>query len=92
LVQAVAKALCGLPTVKPGVYHCPADIGLDYNLSFSTKAQYFSLLSVPATGCQWVDGLGSTRSVTSSFWHTLGKAMGLAKPSYASFSGNRGYG
>lgn len=63
LVQAVAKAMCALPPVRPGVYHSPADIGLDYNLSFSTKAQYFSAVLVPATGCQWVD-LGPTRSVT----------------------------
>ena len=87
-VQDAAKALCALPRMPTGVYHCPADIGLDYHLTFSTANRGFPTILVPATGCQEVSGLGPTRWTARSpaFWKALGKAMGFAKATYASFS------
>ena len=70
------------------MFHCPAVIGLDYHLTFSTVNRGFPTIVVPATGCQEVSGLGPTRWVarTPSFWRALGKAMGLAKATYSTFS------
>ena len=66
-VQDAAKALCALPRMPKGVFHCPGDIGLDYHLTFSTANRGFPTILVPATGCQEVrrsrpDALGSPHS------------------------------
>jgi len=89
-LQPVARALCALPLMPSGTFHCPADFGITYHLVFSAGAQRFPAVSVDATGCETVRGLGTTRCVTTSpgFWHTLGVAMGLAKPDYATFQGS----
>ncbi len=87
-VHDAAKSLCALQRMPKGVFHCPAVIGLDYHLTFSTVNRGFPTIVVPATGCQEVSGLGPTRWVarTPSFWGALGKAMGLAKATYSTFS------
>jgi len=90
-VQAVARALSALPPMPSGNVHCPADLGIIYRLVFAAGDQQFPVVSVDATGSETVRGLGVTRWVATSpdFWHTLGVAMGLAKPDYAIFPGSR---
>ncbi len=90
-VRAAAIALCALPVMPPGAYHCPADFGVNFHLAFSASNRAFGPVSADATGCEGVDGpgLGSRWVATSpAFWVTLGKAMGLAKPSNSSFRGS----
>jgi hypothetical protein len=89
-VQSVARALCALPKMPSGTFHCPADFGITYHLAFSAGERQFPAVSIDATGCETVRGLGTTRWVTTSpgFWHTLGMAIGLAKPDYATFMGS----
>ncbi len=71
---------------------CPADLGITYHLTFSVAGRSFPTVIVDATGCQEVNGLGSTRWIarTPSFWRSLGKAMVLANPTYATFRGDGG--
>ncbi|MHB8393424.1 MAG: hypothetical protein ACYDC5_02735 [Candidatus Dormibacteria bacterium] len=87
--RMVADAICALPRMPSGAIRCPLDLGIVYHLSFSTGTVEFSGVSVGATGCQVVRGLGADRWVARSpdFWRTLGVAMGLTSPDLATFVG-----
>lgn len=87
-VREVAEALCALP-VFPGGVHCPVDLGIVYHLAFFASGQRFHIVSVDATGCQIVRGMGTPLWAARSpkFWHTLGNAMGLTKAGNATFQG-----
>jgi hypothetical protein len=89
-VHAVARALLDLPLPPTGPIHCPADLGIVYRLTFFAGGRALPLVTVQATGCQVVEGLGAPRWAATSpdFWHTLGEAMGLANADYATFRGN----
>jgi hypothetical protein len=88
-VRLVAKALLELPAMPKGIL-CTIDLGIVYRLTFSGGGQNIPPVSIRATGCQQVTGLGATRWLATSpgFWHTLGLAMGLAKPDWAAFRGS----
>jgi len=88
-VREAARALCALPKMPSGTFSCPADFAIVYHLAFSAAGERFPAVSVDATGCEVVRGLTTTRWVarTPGFWHTLGEAMGLVDPSYATFHG-----
>ena len=87
--QAVARALCALPPAEHGVYHCPADWGIRYRLRFAARHHWFRPVTVDATGCRMVTGLGPVRVISgvSGFWSVLGKAAGLGHASLATFAG-----
>ncbi len=88
-VQTVAQALLALPLMPQGMF-CPVDLGIRYHLCFFAGGDRVLTVSVSATGCQDVAGLGSpVRWVarTPGFWRSLGLAMGLSKPDYATFRG-----
>jgi len=78
-VRVVANALCALPKMPPGIFDCPADFGIAYDLTFSAGGQGFATVSLKPAGCEMVHGLGPTRWIirTPGFWRVLGKAMGL---------------
>jgi hypothetical protein len=89
-VRQVEHALCVLPHRPPGVYHCPADFGPSYSLRFWVGTLALPTVTVEPTGCEIVGGLpGSVRwtALSPQFWRTLGRALGLSRPSVASFSG-----
>lgn len=88
-VRMVARALLTLPAMPKGI-HCPIDLGIVYQLTFFRGGQALPAISIRATGCQQVSGLGIMRWVARSpgFWRTLGLAMGLAQPGYAAFRGS----
>lgn len=88
-VQAVARALLALPTISSTAFNAPIDLGITYRLIFATSDGRLLTISVAATGTQAVRGLGATRWVARSpqFWSTLGTAMGLTRPAYATFRG-----
>jgi hypothetical protein len=87
--QAVARALCALPPVGHGVYNCPADWGIRYQLRFAVGRHWFRPVTVDATGCRTVTGLGPARWIpgVSGFWRVLGKAAGLSHAGLATFAG-----
>jgi hypothetical protein len=87
--RMVADAVCALPRMPSGTFHCPGDLGIVYDLSFRAGSVEFGAVSVGASGCQGVRGLGVPRWVARSpdFWRTLGVAMGLTRPDLATFQG-----
>jgi hypothetical protein len=91
-VQDVAKVVCALPRIPIGVMSCPADLGITYRLSFTAGEGSFPTVVVSATGCESVLGIGPARWVADSpsFWRRLGRAMGLANPTWATFRGAGG--
>lgn len=88
-VQAVAQALIASPEMPSGALYCPADFGIVYHLAFFSGARRLPPASIDAAGCETVRGLGVTRWVVRSagFWRTLGTALHLANPVYATFRG-----
>lgn len=87
--QTVARALCALPPVGHGVYNCPADWGIRYRLRFAARHHWFQPITIAATGCRTVTGLGPARLISGvfGFWRVLGKAAGLGHASLATFTG-----
>jgi len=64
--QAVAQALCQLPAMPAGVFSCPMDWGINYRLIFTAADSKLAPVTVDATGCQQVTGLGPARFAGSS--------------------------
>lgn len=91
--RGVAQALCALRPVPPTrTYSCPADFGIVYHLDFTLKSRRpVRPVTVDATGCGFAKGArGSQMALaTPSFWEILGRAMGLAHPTNATFRGSR---
>jgi hypothetical protein len=87
--QTVARALCALPPAGHGVYNCPADWGIQYRLRFAAGHHWFRSVTIAATGCRTVTGLGPARLISggSGFWRVLGKAAGLGHASLTTFTG-----
>jgi hypothetical protein len=87
--QAVARALCALPAMPSGAISCPADLGISYRLHFAADGRRFPPVTVQATGCQQVHGLGRARWTVRSpaFWAVLGSAAGIRHASYRTFQG-----
>jgi hypothetical protein len=87
--QAVARALCALPPVGHRSFFCPADWGIRYQLRFAARHHWFRPVTVAATGCTMVTGLGPVRLISGlfGFWSVLGKAAGLSHASLATFAG-----
>ena len=80
--RTVASALCALPAQPAGVTSCPADFGIGYQLRFAAGRHHFHVVTLQATGCEIVSGLGKPRTIahTPGFWAVLGRAMRLHVP------------
>lgn len=97
-VRALAIALCALPAMPAGVQACPADWGANYELEFSlpkpkstvvVREVNISPVSLGATGCLVVRGVGTTRWAMGSvkIFPALGAAIGLRHATQATFAG-----
>jgi len=86
-VRRVAAALFALPTLPPGVYDGPADLGVTYHLWFFAGARLALNVTVDATGMQTVERVGAKRTADQAFWTTLAVAMGLPDPGGVAFGG-----
>jgi hypothetical protein len=80
--RSLARALCVLPRHRPGIVNCPADLGIFYKLRFTAGRQRFSVVTVDASGCMLVHGLGQVRSAAgaTAVWTALGRAYRLPGP------------
>jgi hypothetical protein len=88
--RAVARALCALPKMPSGPLHCPAlFIGTTYHLIFTADGTQLPTVTIQATGCQTVTGVGPVRRASTSpgFWRVLDLAAGQPDRGPLIFSG-----
>ncbi len=88
--RAVARALCALPKMPRGPFHCPALlIGTTYHLIFTASGRQLPTVTIEATGCQTVTGVGPVRwaSTSPGFWRVLDLAAGKPARGPSIFSG-----
>ncbi len=87
--QAVAQALCALPAMPAGTFSCPMDWGINYRLIFTAGDRKLAPVTVDATGCQQVTGLGPVRwtALSPAFWSVLATAAGIGPADQATFGG-----
>ena len=79
-MDSVQRALCALPKQPSGIYHCPADFGISFQLRFYGPHGVLHAVNLEASGCQLVTGLGKPIRWTAQspgFWPTLARAIGL---------------
>lgn len=91
--RAVARALCGLPSLPHGVFNCPnLTAGSTYLLRFTGEGRQLPTVSIEATGCEAVYGVGAPRWAAKSpgFWRTLATAANLSPPGRGAFTGAGG--
>ena len=86
--RAVAWALCALPVMPRGIMSCPAQVpGTSYQLRFTAGGRSLPPVTIEATGCDTVTGVGQARQATSArFWRVLATAAGLSPPGQSVFS------
>lgn len=88
--RAAARALCALPLLPAGVFHCPnLTVGTTYLLRFTADGRRLPAVSIEATGCEVVSGVGRARWAAKSpgFWRTLATVANLSPPGRTAFTG-----
>jgi hypothetical protein len=72
-----------------GIFFCPLDLRVLYRLSFTADGRTLRPVTLDASGCEEVSGLGRVRWAARSphFWHALGKAAGLRHATFQTFAG-----
>ena len=67
----------------------PRRLGIRYRLRFAARHHWFQTITIAATGCRAVTGLGPVRLISGvfGFWAVLGKAAGLGHASLTTFTG-----
>jgi hypothetical protein len=88
--QAAARAVCGLPSLPRGVFHCPnLTVGSTYLLHFTAGGRQLPAVSIEATGCEIVTGVGPVRWAAKSpgFWRALATAANVSPPGRTAFTG-----
>jgi hypothetical protein len=89
--RAVARALCGLPLMPRGIFNCPNLVaGTTYLLRFTAGGRRLPAVTIEATGCEVVTGIGPARRAATSpgFWRVLGTAAQVRPPGRSAFSGD----
>jgi hypothetical protein len=89
--RAVVRALCALPLMPRGIFNCPNLVaGTTYLLRFTAGGRRLPPVTIEATGCEVVTGVGPARRAATSpgFWRVLGTAAHLRPPGQSVFSGD----
>jgi hypothetical protein len=93
--RAVARALCALPPMPRGMFNCPDLVaGTTYLLRFTAGGRRLPAVTIEATGCEVVTGVGSARRAATSpgFWRVLATTARLTPPGQSVFSGDSHHG
>jgi hypothetical protein len=61
VAQSLARAVCSLPVMPSGTFHCPVLLFEVYRAVFIGTGRVFPPVTVQATGCRRVTGLGRAR-------------------------------
>jgi len=77
-VRQLARTICRLAPQRDGVFHCPADFGIDYQLRFLAARQELGSLQIDPSGCSVLKGLGAVLVPVSSFWDQLAGILHVA--------------
>jgi hypothetical protein len=88
--RAAARAVCGLPSLPRGVFHCPnLTVGSTYLLRFTADGRQLPAVSIESTGCEVVTGVGLARWAAKSpgFWRALATAANVSPPGRTAFTG-----
>jgi hypothetical protein len=91
--REAARALCALPLLPRGVFHCPnLTVGTTYLLNFTADGRRLPAVTIEATGCEVVTGVGPARWAARSpgFWRALATAANLSPPGRTAFIGGGG--
>jgi hypothetical protein len=76
-VRDLATALCELPKMPPGPVTCPTEFGSSVRFGFAAGGHPFPPVTVQASGCRIVTGLGPARTARSAtFWTSLSEDSG----------------
>lgn len=77
--RALARAVCALPRMPKGTFHCPISFGGGFRLSFIAAGQRLPVVEVMTSGCETVTGAGPVRWATGTpaFWGVLGRVAGV---------------
>jgi len=78
--QNIYTMTLALPDLPGGVYHCPDDFGVVYNLTFFSGNATVVTASLDPNGCQGVKISGSPQVrqiLDKSYWTTLAQQLGV---------------
>jgi hypothetical protein len=85
--RELAQVVCSLPTMPHAVWQCPVVVGGGYVLEFMSGRQQFRPVTIQASGCEAVlgVGVGGTRWVarTPGFWPTMAHLTGIRAPAHS---------
>ena len=78
-VTRLYNAIQALPLMS-GIDNCPADDGLQYQLTFSLSSSFRQQMTLHATGCQQISINQSTGRLTNeAFWSLFAHTLGVPK-------------
>ncbi|GHG37126.1 MULTISPECIES: hypothetical protein [Amycolatopsis] len=77
-IKKIAATACDLPEPPPDIA-CTADMGPSFELRFADAQGRTTSLTAAAYGCQFVEGLGTSRIGATPLWAAL-SAAGLPAP------------
>lgn len=79
--RELARAVCALPRAPHGVMSCPINVGGSYQLRFSVLRRQLPLVTIAASGCRQVTGVGRVRmALAPRFWAVFTQATGISAP------------
>jgi hypothetical protein len=70
-----------LPIPPPGIYNCPVDFGVYYQMVFSDDAATVMVVTATPGGCRFLSAMNGSVSAgfvaTEGYWKTLAGDLGI---------------
>jgi hypothetical protein len=87
--QDAYRATLALPVFPPGIYNCPADPGIIYQLTFLLANGSSLTVTEDPSGCPVANIPGTcVRSVSSTYWNQLAQDLGVPESGIDPYSPN----